>query len=305
VTSGAAPLALAAAALLAAADSHPPDVPAARPVAALRADHMVLDTALHESRVLAATQSGRVEVFDWKEGTALAPLLRLESASDRDYPPTVTSVDVSPGGGLIAAASSEGEIRILRFGSGAADEVRTLTARGVRVCRFLDDARLLVGDLRGEVALVELEGERERYRRQLEYDPVYALAIDPARRRVAVGFRSSRIQILDARSGETLQTLQGHRDSVYDLAWQGEHALLTSACSAGISPRSRPASGCSTGATTPSRRWPSTRPEPGSRRRSSARRSACWDCRVARSNAGSRGTRRRSRRSPSWATAAT
>ena len=45
--------------------------------------------------------------------------------------------------------------------------------------------------------------------------------------RLAVAFRSSRIQILDAESGETVQALEGHRDSVYDLEWLRETALVS------------------------------------------------------------------------------
>jgi WD40 repeat protein len=79
----------------------------------------------------------------------------------------------------------------------------------------------------GELALLALNDGRELYRRQLEYDPVYALAVGPGGRRVAVAFRSSRIQILDAESGEMVQALEGHRDSVYDLGWLGENALVS------------------------------------------------------------------------------
>jgi WD40 repeat protein len=91
------------------------------------------------------------------------------------------------------------------------------------VCRFLDDERLLLGEL----ALLALDEDREIFRRQLEYDPVYALAVSPRGRRVAVAFRSSRIQVLEAESGEMLHALEGHRDSVYDLGWLRENALVS------------------------------------------------------------------------------
>ena len=105
--------------------------------------------------------------------------------------------------------------------------IRTIAAKGIQVCRFLDERRLLLGELTGELALLALDEERELFRRQLEYDPVYALAVSPGGHRVAVAFRSSRIQILDAESGEMVQALEGHRDSVYDLGWLGETALVS------------------------------------------------------------------------------
>ena len=211
---------------VAASETVAADSPA--PQVALRADHMVLDAALHGTRALLAVQSGRVEVFDWLEGKSLEPLLTLSPEPGHRYPPTISSVAVSPGGRLAAAAASDGRLRILELdGEAEAGPFRTIAARGVQVCRFLDDRRLLLGTLTGELALLALDEGRELFRRQLEYDPVYALAVSPGGRRVAVAFRSSRIQILDAESGEMVQALEGHRDSVYDLGWLRETALVS------------------------------------------------------------------------------
>ena len=198
------------------------------PQVALRADHMVLDAALRDTTVLVAVQSGRVEAFDWLEGRSLEPLLTLPPEPGHRYPPTISSVAVSPDGRLVAAAASDGKLRILELdGEAKTGPFRTIATRGVQVCRFLDDGRLLLGELTGELALLALDEEREIFRRQLEYDPIYALAVSPGGRRVAVAFRSSRIQILDAESGEMLQALEGHRDSVYDLGWLRETALVS------------------------------------------------------------------------------
>jgi len=41
---------------------------------AFRAQHMVLDAAIHGSRLFAGTRSGHVAVYDWREGATLEPL---------------------------------------------------------------------------------------------------------------------------------------------------------------------------------------------------------------------------------------
>jgi WD40 repeat protein len=192
----------------------------------LRADHMVLDAALSGPHVLLATQSGRVQAFDWRDGASLPPLLELIQEGDRIHPPAVLSVAVSPDGARVAAAVSDGTVRVLAF-EASAGSPRRVMANGVQVCRFLDDGRLALGDMRGDLAVVDLTDGREVFRRQLEYDPVYAVAIAPDGGRIAVGFRSSRIQIVDAESGETLQSLSGHRDAVNDLAWHGPRGLVS------------------------------------------------------------------------------
>ena len=189
---------------------------------------MVLDAALRGREVLLAVQSGRVEAFDWLEGSSLQPLLTVPPEPGHRYPPPISSVAASPSEHRVAVAAADGRLLILEYGAGEEPaRQRTLAARGVRVCRFLDDRRLLLGQLTGELTLLDLDEGHELYRRQLEYDPVYALAVSPGGDRVAVAFRSSRIQILDAESGELMQALEGHRDSVFDLGWLRGNALVS------------------------------------------------------------------------------
>ena len=71
----------------------------------------------------------------------------------------------------------------------------------------------LLGDLRGELALLDLDAGAERFRRQLQYDPIFGVSPDPEGARVAVALRSSRIHIVDSRSGETRVVLEGHQSS--------------------------------------------------------------------------------------------
>ena len=207
------PAAILSAALLLAAPA------AARLEAELRADHMVLDGALRGPLLLAATQSGRVDAFDWQKRRALVPWLAIE-AGEAELPPTVRCVAVSPSGARVAAAASDDRLRVWSFGAGGrAGQPRQLELARATACRFLDDEQLIVGHLTGEVSLLDVTSGQERFRRQLEYDPVYALAPSPDGKLVAVGFRSSRVQLLDSATGATTRVLRGSRDSVYGLAW--------------------------------------------------------------------------------------
>ena len=198
------------------------------PAVAFRAEHMVLDAAVRGFQILVGTQSGRVAVYDWRDGRVLAPLLALEPEEGQEYPASVTSVATSPTGARCAVVSSDGVLRVFDFGpSGGASLALTRERSGLRIASFIDESRLLLGDLRGELALLDIDAGRELYRRQLEYDPIYNVTPGPDGRRAALAFRSSQIQIVDTRSGETTAVLRGHRDSVYALAWLGVGALVS------------------------------------------------------------------------------
>jgi WD40 repeat protein len=124
--------------------------------------------------------------------------------------------------------SSDGVLRVFEFGpEDGASLSLVRESPGLRIASFLDEKELLLGDLRGELALLDLDAGTELYRRQLEYDPIYNVAPGPNGARAALAFRSSAIQIVDVRSGETTVVLRGHRDSVYALAWLGVDALVS------------------------------------------------------------------------------
>jgi len=199
----------------------------ARPLFELRADHMVLDAAVAGTSVVVATQSGRVEKFDWSSGAGPQLLFAVEASAGQDVAPTPSSVAVSPSGRLVAAASSDGVLRVFSLGTPPTQPVQRFERPGVLVARFASEHELLLGDIRGELALLDLRSGREIHRRQLDYDPIYALAPSPDGRSVAVAFRSSRIQIAAVRTGETVQSLIGHRDSVYAVVWLGDEALAS------------------------------------------------------------------------------
>ena len=197
------------------------------PVFSFRADHMILDLVSHGSRLFVGTQSGRVEIFDWREGTALTPLLVTKPIGDDAFAPTIRSIALSPSGRRCAVLSSDGRLRVFALASGKPVLEQELERPSPMVVRFLDEDRLLLGNMRGELSLLDIASGRERYRRQLEYDPIFELALSPDRSRLAVALRSSRIHVVDPVTGDTRRILKGHRDSVFGVAWLGDRELAS------------------------------------------------------------------------------
>jgi WD40 repeat protein len=194
----------------------------------MRADHMVLDAALAGPRLLAATQSGRVERFDWRAGRALAPLLVLSAPGEGLLPPTIRSVSVSPSGRRVAIAASDALLRLLELDpDGEAGKVREVPSGDAVASRFLGEDRVATGSLAGEVALVSFADGRTILRRHAEYAPVHALAPAPDLRRLAVAFASSAIRILGSDDLAPSAALVGHRDTVFALAWPADSVLYS------------------------------------------------------------------------------
>ncbi|MCP5040363.1 MAG: PQQ-binding-like beta-propeller repeat protein [bacterium] len=206
---------------------------ASRPLVSIRADHMVLDVALDGPRLLVATQSGRVDAYDRETGDALPSLHAEPEVEGRPFPVAVRSLAIAPGGGELAVVTSDGLLRRYALDAEAepapagAQLVGTTAIPGLMLVTYMDAKQLLAADMRGELALLDLAGGVEVYRRQLEYDPVYAMALSPDRSLLALAFRSSRVQVVSPQTGETQHVLKGHLDSVFDLDWISARKLVT------------------------------------------------------------------------------
>jgi len=200
----------------------------AAPVVALRAHHMVLDAAVAGPWLLAATHSGRVERFAWREGRAIAPLLVLPPAGEGLLAPTIRSVAASPSGRRVAIAASDGLLRLLELDPAGEPRARREVASGDAVaCRFVGEERVATGTLGGEVALVAFADGRTLRRRHVEWAPVQAIAVDPGAARLAVAFQSSAVRILGSEDLEPRALLVGHRDAVFALAWPTASSLYS------------------------------------------------------------------------------
>lgn len=201
------------------------------PLVSIRADHMVLDIALRGDQLLVATQSGRVDVYDGLTGDVLPSLYSEPELDDRPFTPTVRSLAISPDGTELSVVTSDGLLHRQALGTEGvltrAQPLGVTAVPGLMLVRYLDGPRLLLADMRGELALLDTLSGDEVYRRQLDYDPIFAMDLSPDRSQLALAFRSSRVQIVSPATGETTRVLKGHLDSVFALEWRGDHKLVT------------------------------------------------------------------------------
>jgi WD40 repeat protein len=202
-----------------------------RPVLSVRADHMVLDLVIYRDQLLVGTQSGRVDIYDRATGQLRPPLFVESASSDSGFAPTIRSLDVSPNGTELAVATADGLLRRFELAeksqAGEAVLVDERAIPGLMLARYLDDRLILLADMRGELALFDIDRATEIHRHQLDYDPIYAIELSPDHGLLAVAFRSSRVQIVEPETGEVRHVLKGHLDSVFGVAWLSDHELAT------------------------------------------------------------------------------
>jgi WD40 repeat protein len=196
-----------------------------------RADHMILCAEASGDRLYLGTQSGKVQVWNWRQNHAEPDLLSLASGGEMEeivlgYP--IRSIAFSPDQKTCAVAASDALIHIFSY-STSWQETSTIPGMNpMQVC-FLDNEHILVGQMGGELGLLEVAMGLMLYNRQLEYDPVSTLALSPDGTQLAVAFTSSKIQLIAPRSGEELAILKGHLDYVFSVVWSPDGSRLYTA----------------------------------------------------------------------------
>lgn len=81
----------------------------------------------------------------------------------------------------------------------------------------------------GQVSILGTNPLRTLHQWEVGNDVLYALDIDLEHHRIAVAGYDRRIYLLDADSGETIRTIQGHHGAIYDLAFHPSGKALASA----------------------------------------------------------------------------
>ena len=197
-------------------------------VVQFRADHMVLESVIDGNLIYAATQNGRINCFNLVTGKKVRNLLYLKPVGEANFPPTVFSVAISPERKRLTAGTSIGKAFI--FDIRSQNLLGTITAAGIEnilVVRFLNEKQLLLGLMDGTVRLIAWEKNREIYRVKVELDPVNNIRLSQNRHLMAVTTGASTIKILATADGKLVRELNGHKDTVYGLAFSGNQQLFS------------------------------------------------------------------------------
>ncbi len=190
------------------------------PVASIDINGTVRDMILHENRLIIATDMGHLEVYDseTKEKIKEIHIPDVKDFMGDIMPARVMSADAIGEQYLLLSDSGKGgysNLFVYRDGK-LAQLVSPEDKEAIIKARFIDKSHILLGYLSDEVALLDIESKKERYRVQLSESKFSDFMLNEDKTQAVFSCESGILSIVDVKSGKVVEELQGQNlDNVY------------------------------------------------------------------------------------------
>ncbi len=202
-----------------------------KPYATIEVDGNVVETVVKGDRLYAATDAGKLEVYDWKKRKLLyeVKFKKIHDFMGDEIDPKVFCVDAdkSEKRVLILVQDEEGE-RILYIKEG--EKLKRLIDKkahiAMREVRFVDDDHLLIATMSDDLILYEISSGKEIYKKKLSLSVFSDFQLNEDHTKVASSCESGKVYINDVKSGKLLKTLEGgNKDNVFKVDYKNESVL--------------------------------------------------------------------------------
>ena len=178
------------------------------------------DMVLKNGHLVIATDMGHIEIYniDKREKLEEISLPDVKDFMGDLIPARIMSTDMLNDQYLILSDSGKGgysNLHIYRNNT----LIQLLSAEdkeAIIKARFIDDTHVLLGFLSNEVALLNIESKKERYRVQLSESKFSDFALNEAKTTVVFSCESGVLNLVDVQSGKVVKNLEGQNvDNVY------------------------------------------------------------------------------------------
>ena len=191
----------------------------------------VTEIVLKGDTLYAATDAGKLEIYDWKKKKLLN---EIEFQPIHDFmgdlmQPKVFGVDVNAKGDTLAiVVQDEGGERILYFyKDGKLSKILDKTAHiQMREVRFVDETHLLIATMSNDLILYDVPGKKKVWQNKLSLSTFSDYQLSEDHTKVASTCESGIVYIVDVRSGKLLKTLEGgNKDNVFKVDFKNYKVL--------------------------------------------------------------------------------
>ncbi len=205
--------------------------PSVKPHAAIETEGNVVEIVVKGETLYAATDAGKLEVYNWKKRTLLyeVKFKQIHDFMGDPIDPKVFGVDVDRSGKkvLLLVQDEGGERTLYIRQDGKLQRILDKKAHiSMREVRFVDDDHLLIATMSDELILYELPTKKELYRNKLSLSVFSDFQLNEDHSKVASTCESGIVYIVDVKSGKLLQKLEGgNKDNVFKVDYKNNTVL--------------------------------------------------------------------------------
>jgi len=198
--------------------------PTVSPLATIEVNGMAKDMVLANGHLVIATDMGHIEVYDTAD---LKKIKEVSIPDVKDFmgdvmPARVMSTDATGNKYLLLSDSGKGGYSNLYIYDSALKQLLSADDKEAIIkARFIDDTHILLGYLSNEVALLDINTKKERYRVQLSESKFSDFALNEDKSQAVFACESGVLNVVDVQSGKVIRQLQGQNvDNVYKVDYK-------------------------------------------------------------------------------------
>lgn len=201
------------------------------PTKLIEASGNVIDLSIYNNKLIAATSSGTLEVYDT---TTYEKILHVNFENIKDFmgdviAPKVFSADYEP--------TSEAYLGVVQASNGARelvhvkDDVKTVLIDEeeklyISKAKFVDASRILIALLSNEIILFDIEQKKALYRFQVNFSHFSDMKLNENRTLAVNGCESGEITVINIEKGNISKVLKGGNvDNVYKVDIKNGYVL--------------------------------------------------------------------------------
>jgi len=193
--------------------------PTLNPIDTIEINGTAKDMVLHDDTLIVATDMGHIEIYDISKQKKIKEI-NIPNVTDfmgDEIPARIMSTDAIGEKYLLLSDSGKGGYTNLYIYDNNLTQLLSADDKEAIIkARFIDENHILLGFLSNEVALLELNSTKERYRVQLSESKFSDFALNEEKSQVVFACESGILNLVDVQSGKLIKELKGENvDNVY------------------------------------------------------------------------------------------